>query len=354
MPENELNLIIDADTGDLYKDTSCRVKTSLGKLGPWRTGWTYNINMLLVAKDPSGVPYSVDIAGDTTIKLGRTSPSLGVGVVSFSHGAETVNIDADELNAARLEAELNGLTSIRAAGKVDVSGAVGNYLVVFRELGDVDPIIVTPDTVPTASGTADIVQGGTGSVREKVSIRIVEDYAVAGGVPTLRPAPSANVTVQQDGASLRHIEIIEIDEFPSGGSFTYSHTTTAGEPVSVDSTSAEFEALLTGKTVAKIGRFRWRITWDTVGTQATGVTDSTGIEYFQALTCTFEMTTGQLYAALGGGNRKMILEVGDDGGEIYFSGVVPVGQSLGELTSVPDSIYDTDGNVITDTDGNPI
>ena len=329
MPANELNLIIDTDDGSLYRDFGGRGKTTLSKLTDWSSGNTYAANLFLVHKDGSGILQSVPGNTDSIFRVGRKPSRLGLGSVTFTFG-ESVTVDADELTATKLEKALNSLASMKTAGRVDVSGADGFYNIVFRTYGNKATLTAASDLIPTASVSVDVAVQGDTAIRERLTVRFVEDACIVTDTWTAIDPSAATVTVQQDGASLSHIEIIEISNFPSGGSFTYSHTTTTGAPIRINATAGEFEALLTGKTVEKIGKYRWRVTWDAVGTATTGTTDSTGIEEFAGVEADIALNSTQLYSVLQGEDVPMVAEIVDLNGESYHTSEVLVRSSVGD------------------------
>ena len=330
MPVNTLNLIIDAKSGVIYDDLTGRATTTPNQLTPWSTGYTYDVNVFLVEKDRSGVLQSITTPTATELKIGRVEPPiLGTGYVTFTFG-ESVTIPLDELTAPRLQAELNGLDSLKATGGVDVVGGKNNYTLVFRTVGDKAALTVSPDIVPTASVTVDLLEAGTASVREKIGIRLKEDNVASTTSWSAISDATASVTVVQDDAALYHVEIVEVINNPSGGSFTYSHTTTANIPINVNSTASEFQALLSSKTVEKIGAYKWRITWSSVGTATTGTTDSSGIQSFAGINGTLALNLAQLYAVLGGEPQTLSIEAGEVDGEKYYSSQVLISPTVGD------------------------
>ena len=331
MPTNTLNLVVDAKSGVLYDDLTGRSTVTLNKLTPWSSGYTYDLNLFLVEVDRSGVLQSVSVSTDTELRIGRIARSLqGTGYVTFTFG-ESVTIPSDEISATRLDRELNGLASMKAAGGIDVTGQGNNFSAIFRTVGDKAALVVTPDLVPTASARVDVIQAGTGSVREKLGIRLVEDSVASVTSWSAIPDASADVSVIQDGAALYHIETIELVGNSAGGSFTYSHTTTANVPININSTADEFQALLSSKTVEKIGAYKWRISWSAAGSVTTGTTDSSGIEQYEGVNGTLSLDNSQLYAVLGGNSEEFTLVVGETGGDPYYSGQVTVSTSVGDV-----------------------
>ena len=337
MPSNVLDLIIDAESGSLYRDFGGRTTATLANLAPWASGRVYEVNLFLVSKDQTGILGSVDVSTDTTLKIGRVEPPAGVGFVTFTFG-ESVTIPRDELTAARIGQELNGLDTMKAAGGITIEGSGSDFVGVFNTVGDKDAIGLVPDLAPTSSAIIDVIEAGTASTREKVAIRLVEDSCASVTSWAAISDAVATVTVIQDGAALHHVETIEITGNPAGGSFTYSHTVDSGIPISVDSTAGELEALLETKSVEKVGAFKWRITWAATGTATTGTTDASGVEQFEGITGTLSLTNAQLYAVLGGESKSLLLDVGEDDGDAYLSESIQVSPALGDVgSSLPTS-----------------
>ena len=116
-----------------------------------------------------------------TMKLGvssRAGASPTGGTFTLTYGANTTSALAYNATAQQVEDALNALASVIADGSLDVSGTFPNCTIDWRTTGNKNDItgsatLLTPDSAVVIS----TVREGTGSVTERVQVRLVQKPA---------------------------------------------------------------------------------------------------------------------------------------------------------------------------------
>lgn len=198
------------------------------------------------------------------------APQAGTWKASF--GGNTTAALAYNITAAALEAALNGLASITAAGGVTVSKIADNYNIVFNENGARGDILTDATSlIPLSNATVAVLQVGT-STRPQIAL-IHLQRTIAGLATSFTATTASAITIQSlsawDGSRATYRASISPD--PKGGSFSLAFDAATGTDVSsasiavgasaVDVQNAlNLGALVDKVSVSQIGAYAYDIT----------------------------------------------------------------------------------------------
>jgi hypothetical protein len=209
------------------------------------------------------------------VAIGAIDESPTAGTWLMSYGGNTTSALPFNVTAVALQAALNALASITAAGGVTVSKIGDNYNIAFNTAG-VRTELTTDGAslIPLSTAAVATLQAGTVS---KPQISLVHlQRTVAGLATTFTQTTASQITVESlaawDGskASFR----VSISPDPKGGTFTLSFDAQTGDDVSTASINVgasaldvqnalNIKALLDKVAVSQVGAYAYDISVST-------------------------------------------------------------------------------------------
>ncbi len=178
------------------------------------------------------------------VAIGSIDESPTAGTWTIAYGGNTSSALPYNATAAQLQAALNALASITAAGGVTVSKVGDNYNIAFNTAGVRTELTTDGSSlIPISTATVATLQAGTVS---KPQISLVHlQRTVAGLATTFTQTTASQITVDTlaawDGskASFR----VSISPDPKGGTFTLAFDAQTGDDVSTASINVGASAL---------------------------------------------------------------------------------------------------------------
>lgn len=250
------------------------------------------------------VSEALDSSNSTLRITARYAARTGSLVVSYD-SVDSAPIEWLRLDSATLEATINSISGIAAAGGVSVSGAFGRYTVTGREKTALSDITVTGlGVAPTVFSRTSTSVNGNASLRE---VQIIEIEPAAIQVIdsddwSSIAAPTLSATVTDGGASNYEVTNIKFDRPPAGGSWTATPANTT-RTISVFASAQDVQDALNGAIggspfrVAKIGPWEWEAFNTSTGNQTDVTVEDASVLAHVGLTDNLDYSSLLTFAA---------------------------------------------------------
>ena len=307
-------LFIDPRTGDAFANFAGTTSLSnpVFTLGDTATVELYLVESTGLSTYPRqeiGFPTSPGIR----VAVGAIDESPLAGTWTISYGGNTTTALAFNATPAVVQAALNLLASITAAGGVTVAKIGDNYNIVFNSNGARTEMTTNGAAlIPLSAATVATLQ--TGDVNKPAIYLVHLQRTVAGLATAFTPTPASAITVESltawDGTKATYRVSISPD--PKGGSFSLSFDALTGTDVSTAAISVgasaldvqnalSIGALADGKvSVTQVGAYAYDITVKTQPNTAGLTADAAGLLSFSGYKGELNLNTAEAISLLDG------------------------------------------------------
>jgi hypothetical protein len=309
-----VKLFIDPRTGDAFGNFAGTTSLSnpVFTLGDTATVELYLVESTGLSTYPRqeiGFPTSPGIR----VAIGAIDESPLAGTWTLSYGGDTTTALAFNATPAVVQAALNLLASITAAGGVTVSKIGDNYNIVFNTVGARTELTTNGAAlIPLSAATVASLQTGDAN---KPAIYLVHlQRTVAGLATSFSPTAASQITVESltawDGTKATYRASISPD--PKGGSFSLAFDAQTGTDVSsaaisVGASALDVQNALTigaladGKvSVTQVGAYAYDITVKTQPATAGLTADAAGLLSFTGYKGELNLNTAEAISLLDG------------------------------------------------------
>jgi hypothetical protein len=309
-----VKLFIDPRTGDAFGNFAGTTSLSnpVFTLGDTATVELYLVESTGLSTYPRqeiGFPTSPGIR----VAVGAIDESPLAGTWTLSYGGDTTTALAFNATPAVVEAALNLLASITAAGGVTVAKIGDNYNIVFNAVGARTELTTNGAAlIPLSAATVASLQTGDAN---KPAIYLVHlQRTVAGLATSFSPTAASQITVESltawDGTKATYRASISPD--PKGGSFSLAFDAQTGTDVSsaaisVGASALDVQNALTigaladGKvSVTQVGAYAYDITVKTQPATAGLTADAAGLLSFTGYKGELNLNTAEAISLLDG------------------------------------------------------
>jgi hypothetical protein len=309
-----VKLFIDPRTGDAFGNFAGTTSLSnpVFTLGDTATVELYLVESTGLSTYPRqeiGFPTSPGIR----VAVGAIDESPLAGTWTLSYGGDTTTALAFNATPAVVQAALNLLASITAAGGVTVSKIGDNYNIVFNTVGARTELTTNGAAlIPLSAATVASLQTGDAN---KPAIYLVHlQRTVAGLATSFSPTAASQITVESltawDGTKATYRASISPD--PKGGSFSLAFDAQTGTDVSsaaisVGASALDVQNALTigaladGKvSVTQVGAYAYDITVKTQPATAGLTADAAGLLSFTGYKGDLNLNTAEAISLLDG------------------------------------------------------
>jgi len=307
-------LFIDPRTGDAFENFAgtTSVSNPVFTLGDTATVELYLVESTGLSTYPRqeiGFPTSPGIR----VAVGAIDESPLAGTWTLSYGGDTTTALAFNATPAVVQAALNLLASITAAGGVTVAKIGENYNIVFNANGARTELTTNGAAlIPLSAATVASLQTGDAN---KPAIYLVHlQRTVAGLATSFSPTAASAITVESltawDGTKATYRASISPD--PKGGSFSLAFDAQTGTDVSSAAISVgasaldvqnalSIGALADGKvSVTQVGAYAYDITVKTQPATAGLTADAAGLLSFTGYKGELNLNTAEAISLLDG------------------------------------------------------
>jgi hypothetical protein len=246
------------------------------------------------------------------VAVGAIDESPAAGTWLMSYGGNTTSALPYNATAAQLQAALNALASITAAGGVTVSKIGDNYNIAFNTAG-VRTELTTDGAslIPLSTAVVATLQAGTVS---KPQISLVHlQRTVAGLATTFTQTSASQITIESLGAwdGSKATFRLSISPDPKGGSFTIGFDALTGDDVSTSAiqvgasaqdvqNALNIKALVDKVTVTQVGAYAYDITVATQPGTAGLTANDAGLLSFNGYVGDLSLNTAEAISLLDG------------------------------------------------------
>lgn len=309
-----IKLFIDPRTGDAFGNFAgtTSLTNPVFTLGDTATVELYLVESTGLNTYPRqeiGFPTSPGIR----VAVGAIDESPLAGTWTLSYGGDTTTALAFNATPAVVQAALNLLASITAAGGVTVAKIGDNYNIVFNAVGARTELTTNgASLIPLSAATVASLQTGDAN---KPAIYLVHlQRTVAGLATSFSPTAASAITVESltawDGTKATYRASISPD--PKGGSFSLSFDAQTGTDVSSSAISVgasgldvqnalSIGALADGKvSVTQVGAYAYDITVKTQPATAGLTADAAGLLSFSGYKGELNLNTAEAISLLDG------------------------------------------------------
>ena len=309
-----IKLFIDPRTGDAFGNFAgtTSLTNPVFTLGDTATVELYLVESTGLNTYPRqeiGFPTSPGIR----VAVGAIDESPLAGTWTLSYGGDTTTALAFNATPAVVQAALNLLASITAAGGVTVAKIGDNYNIVFNANGARTELTTNGAAlIPLSAATVASLQTGDAN---KPAIYLVHlQRTVAGLATSFSPTAASTITVESltawDGTKATYRASISPD--PKGGSFSLSFDAQTGTDVSTAAISVgasaldvqnalSLGALADGKvSVTQVGAYAYDITVKTQPATAGLTADAAGLLSFSGYKGELNLNTAEAISLLDG------------------------------------------------------
>jgi hypothetical protein len=309
-----IKLFIDPRTGDAFGNFAgtTSLTNPVFTLGDTATVELYLVESTGLNTYPRqeiGFPTSPGIR----VAVGAIDESPLAGTWTLSYGGDTTTALAFNATPAVVQAALNLLASITAAGGVTVAKIGDNYNIVFNANGARTELTTNGAAlIPLSAATVASLQTGDAN---KPAIYLVHlQRTVAGLATSFTPTAASAITVESltawDGTKATYRVSISPD--PKGGSFSLSFDAQTGTDVSSSAISVgasgldvqnalSIGALADGKvSVTQVGAYAYDITVKTQPATAGLTADAAGLLSFSGYKGELNLNTAEAISLLDG------------------------------------------------------
>lgn len=309
-----IKLFIDPRTGDAFGNFAgtTSLTNPVFTLGDTATVELYLVESTGLNTYPRqeiGFPTSPGIR----VAVGAIDESPLAGTWTLSYGGDTTTALAYNATPAAVQAALNLLASITAAGGVTVSQIGDNYNIVFNANGARTELTTNGAAlIPLSAATVASLQ--TGDANKPAIYLIHLQRTVAGLATSFSPTAASAITVESltawDGTKATYRVSISPD--PKGGSFSLSFDAQTGTDVSTTAISVgasgldvqnalSIGALADGKvSVTQVGAYAYDITVKTQPATAGLTADAAGLLSFSGYKGELNLNTAEAISLLDG------------------------------------------------------
>lgn len=307
-------LFIDPRTGDAFGNFAgtTSLTNPVFTLGDTATVELYLVESTGLSNYPRqeiGFPTSPGIR----VAVGAIDESPLAGTWTLSYGGDTTTALAFNATPAVVQAALNLLASITAAGGVTVAKIGDNYNIVFNANGARTELTTNGAAlIPLSAATVASLQTGDAN---KPAIYLVHlQRTVAGLATSFSPTAASTITVESltawDGTKATYRVSISPD--PKGGSFSLAFDAQTGTDVSTAAISVgasaldvqnalSIGALADGKvSVTQVGAYAYDITVKTQPATAGLTADAAGLLSFTGYKGELNLNTAEAISLLDG------------------------------------------------------
>jgi hypothetical protein len=248
------------------------------------------------------------------VAIGQIDASPTAGHFHLTFGGDTTTNQTYAVTAANLQADLNALASITAAGGVTVSKVGDNYAIKFNSNGSRGAFTGDASAlIPLSTVGISVLQEGDGSKPEIVLVHLQQTVAALATSFTALPASTATVTTLSAWDGSRAVYRASISPDPKGGTFSLGFDADTGTDVSttsiaVGSTALEVQnalsvdALADKVTVQQVGAYAYDIAV-TAEPDTGGLTiDDAGLLSFAGFEGDLDINTANAISYLDGAN----------------------------------------------------
>lgn len=308
-----LKLFIDAKAGLAYPTFS---STSPISNPTFYLGDLAKLRLHFIEQTGLGTYPRQEVAGlgspGIKVAVGEIDASPTAGHFHLTFGGDTTSNQGYNVTASNLQADLNALASITAAGGVTVTKIGDNYSIKFNANGSRGAFTGDGSAlIPLSTVGITVLQEGTGSLPEIVLVQLQQNVAALATTFTASSASTITSTVLSGWDGSRASYRIAISPDPKGGTFTLGFDAVTGTDVStaaiaVGSTAQEVQSALginalEGEvTVQQVGAFVYDITV-TTQPDAGGLTaDGAGLLSFAGFEGDLDINTANAISYLDG------------------------------------------------------
>ena len=336
-----MRLIYNTDAARLQKGFDDTTPVTISEM--LRAERTAEVPLELFLVDNNG-GYATPGSSDYEVVLGRAGQKLNTGILTLTWTGTTEAIDLSKPKLReRIEAALNAMAQIAAAGGVDVetldSGRA--YSITFRSVGSRIAITASvAESIQPAGVYLSEATAGNGSTKE-VQILTLEEAALAEVTTSgwsANSAPALTISTIVEGTSnTREVVEISVSNDPAPGSF---FVLSNSQPISTEATAAQVKAILNTLlsddigSVTKTGLRKWQITYASNADKTALSAGSGNLVKRPSVTATLALTTtGLAYAAKQDGTPLPLGFTLRKGEEVYYREDVMLLEPAAELTS---------------------
>ena len=334
-----MRLIYNSDAQRLQKNFDDKTPVTVSEL--FRSERTASVPIELFLVDNDG-GYATPGSSDYEVLIGRQAQAVTTGKLTLTFTGTTEEIDLSKPKlATRIEAALNAVSEVNAAGGVDVVELKNGraFQITFRSVGSRAAITAgVKDSMQPASVLISEVTAGTGSTRE-VQLLTLEEASLAevstSGWST-NSNPALTITTLVEGtANTREVVQLSVSNDPAPGSF---FVVSNSEPISTEATAAQVKTILNSAlsndigSVKKTGERIWQITYKTNGDKTALSAGTHNLVKRPSVNATLSLnTTALAYAANSDGSDLSVGFTLKKSNEVLLSENVDLAEPFAEV-----------------------
>jgi len=334
-----MRLIYNSDAQRLQKNFDDKTPVTVSELFRSERTASVPIELFLVDNDEG---YATPGSSDYEVLIGRQAQAVTTGKLTLTFTGTTEEIDLSKPKlATRIEAALNAVSEVDAAGGVDVVELNNGraFQITFRLVGSRAAITAgVNDSMQPASVLISEVTAGTGSTRE-VQLLTLEEASLAE-VSTVgwsaNSNPALTITTLVEGtANTREVVQLSVTGDPAPGSF---FVVSNSEPISTEATAAQVKTILNSAlsndigSVKKTGERIWQITYKTNGDKTALSAGTHNLVKRPSVNATLSLnTTALAYAANSDGSDLSVGFTLKKGNEVLLSENVDLAEPFAEV-----------------------
>ena len=334
-----MRLIYNSDAQRLQKNFDDKTPVTVSEL--FRSERTASVPIELFLVDNDG-GYATPGSSDYEVLIGRQAQAVTTGKLTLTFTGTTEEIDLSKPKlATRIEAALNAVSEVNAAGGVDVVELKNGraFQITFRSVGSRAAITAgVKDSMQPASVLISEVTAGTGSTRE-VQLLTLEEASLAEISTSGWSAnsnPTLTITTLVEGtANTREVVQLSVSNDPAPGSF---FVVSNSEPISTEATAAQVKTILNSAlsndigSVKKTGERIWQITYKTNGDKTALSAGTHNLVKRPSVNATLSLnTTALAYAANSDGSDLSVGFTLKKSNEVLLSENVDLAEPFAEV-----------------------
>ena len=334
-----MRLIYNSDAQRLQKNFDDKTPITVSEL--FRSERTASVPIELFLIDNDG-GYATPGTSDYEVLIGRQAQAITTGKLTLTFTGTTEEIDLSKPKlATRIEAALNAVSEVNAAGGVDVVELKNGraFQITFRSVGSRAAITAgVKDSMQPASVIISEVTAGTGSTREVQLLTLEEaslaEISTSGWSANSNPALAIS-TLVEGTANTREVVQLSVTGDPAPGSF---FVVSNSEPISTEATAAQVKTILNSAlssdigSVKKTGERIWQITYKTNGDKTALSAGTHNLVKRPSVTGTLSLnTTALAYAANSDGSDLSVGFTLKKSNEVLLSENVDLAEPFAEV-----------------------
>ena len=334
-----MRLIYNSDAQRLQKNFDDKTPITVSEL--FRSERTASVPIELFLIDNDG-GYATPGSSDYEVLIGRQAQAITTGKLTLTFTGTTEEIDLSKPKlATRIEAALNAVSEVNAAGGVDVVELKNGraFQITFRSVGSRAAITAgVKDSMQPASVIISEVTAGTGSTREVQLLTLEEaslaEISTSGWSANSNPALAIS-TLVEGTANTREVVQLSVTGDPAPGSF---FVVSNSEPISTEATAAQVKTILNSAlssdigSVKKTGERIWQITYKTNGDKSALSAGTHNLVKRPSVTGTLSLnTTALAYASNSDGSDLSVGFTLKKSNEVLLSENVDLAEPFAEV-----------------------